>query len=132
MTQFIRFPIQLITSGLIEFFNKSHFSTYAVIDSNKNNKNKEKIWQSWPSLKTIHKESRLDRHTIQVAIKDLIRWGLIKKSSVKRKKGGGYYVVYTVIKEPEIKKPLKEIREKIKRTAWKKQKRDKNGHFTGK
>ena len=124
MNQFIRFPIQIISSGLIEFMNKSHFSTYAVIDSHKD----KKIWQSWPSLKRIHEESRLDRNTIQRAIKDLIEWGLIKKSQVPRKKGGGYRIIYTVVKDPQLKKPLKRIKKKV---LEKKQKRGENGKFTG-
>lgn len=125
MTQFIRFPIQIITSGIIEFMNKSHFRVYACLDSHKDGKS----WQAFPSLETVKREIKMNRQIIQSALKDLVEWGLIKKALIRRKKGGGYRAVYTIIKEPTIKKPLKRVREKI----WGKgkQKRDKKGKFTG-
>lgn len=125
MNQFIRFPIQVITSGIIEFMQKSHFRVYASIDSHKD----RKTWQSFPSLAKIREETFLDRGIIQNAIKDLIEWGLMKKARIRKKKGRGYKIVYTLIKEPQIKKPLKKIRDKISKKE--KQKRDPKGRFTG-
>ncbi len=125
MTQFIRFPIQIITSGIIEFMNRSHFRVYACLDSHKDRKS----WQAFPSLETIKKKTRLNRQTIQIAIRDLIEWGMIKKVLIRRKKGGGYRAVYTIIKEPTIKKPLKRVRERI--SGKEKRKRDEKGKFTG-
>jgi len=124
MNQFIRFPIQIISSGIIEFMQKGHFRVYASIDSHKD----RKTGQAFPSLQTIRKETKLDRHTIQGAIKDLIEWDLMKKAYIKKKKGRGYRIVYTLIKEPQIKKPLKKVKEKM--SKWGKQKRDSKGRFT--
>ncbi len=121
--QYLRIPIQVIDSGLIEFMNKTHYQTYLIIDSYKNSK----TGRSWPSLKTIKREGKVSRTAAQQAIKDFLKWGLIKKAQVERKKGRGYKSVYVVIKEPDLKKPLKQRREKDSR---KKQKRGKNGKFT--
>lgn len=122
MNQFIRFPIQIISSGIIEFMHTSHFRVYACLDSHKNRKS-----QAFPSLETIHKETKLNRHTIQRAIKDLIEWGLIKKAYIRREKGKGYRTIYTLPQEPSIKKPLKRIKDEILNSA--RRKRDSKGRF---
>lgn len=70
----------------------------------------------------------MNTSTIQGAIKDLIEWGLIKKAHIKREKGRGYRIVYTIIKEPSLKKPHKKIKKKISCDA--KRKRDLKGRFT--
>ncbi len=124
MNQFIRFPIEIITSGIIEFMEKSHFRVYACLDSHKNRNS----WQAFPSLATIKNEIRMNISTIQGAIKDLLEWGLIKKAHIRREKGRGYRIVYTIIKEPSLKKPHKNIKEKISCDAQRK--RDKKGRFT--
>lgn len=124
MNQFIRFPIQVITSGIIEFMEKSHLRVYICLDSHKNRNS----WQAFPSLATIKSEIRMNTSTIQGAIKDLIEWGLIKKAHIKREKGRGYRIVYTIIKEPSLKKPHKKIKKKISCDA--KRKRDLKGRFT--
>jgi len=122
MNQFIRFPIQIITSGIIEFMGKSHLRVYMCLDFYKNRKH-----QSFPSLETIRKKIKMDREIIQKAIKDMIEWGLIKKAHVRREKGKGYRTIYTLPQEPLIKIPHKKIREKILNSA--KQKRDSKGRF---
>ncbi|MCK4430974.1 MAG: helix-turn-helix domain-containing protein [Candidatus Aminicenantes bacterium] len=123
MNQFIRFPIQIISSGIIEFMHTSHFRVYACLDSHKDRKS-----QAFPSLETIRTKTKLNRHTIQRAIKDLIEWGLIKKAHVKREKGRGYRTIYTIIQEPSLKNPHKKIKKKIFCSA--KRKRDLKGRFT--
>lgn len=123
MNQFIRFPIQIIESGIIEFMHTSHFRVYACLDSYKNRKG-----QAFPSLETIRTKTKLNRGTIQKTIKDLIEWALIKKAYIKREKGSGYRIIYTLPQEPSLKKPCKKIREKIFSSA--KQKRDLKGRFT--
>ena len=124
MNQFIRFPIQIITSGIIEFMLTQHFRVYAVLDSHKNRQK-----QAFPSLEIIRKRTKLNRNTIQRAIKDLIEWGLVKKAHIKQQKGRGYRTVYTLTQEPTIKMPLKKIKKKILSSV--KQKRDLKGKFTG-
>lgn len=124
MNQFIRFPIQILTSGIIEFMEKSHLRVYICLDSHKNRNS----WQAFPSLATIKSEIRMNISTIQGAIKDLIAWGLIKKARIRREKGRGYRIVYTIIKEPSLKKPHKKVKEKISCNA--KRKRDLKGRFT--
>lgn len=123
MNQFIRFPIQILTSGIIEFMEKSHLRVYICLDSHKDRK-----CQSFPSLATIRTEIKMCIPVIQAAIKDLIEWGLIKKAHIKREKGRGYRIIYTIIKEPLIKAPHKRIKEKIFSSA--KRKRDLKGKFT--
>jgi len=113
----------------MEFMSTRHFRTYCCLDWHKNSRDKKKPWQSFPSLGTIQKECKMNRQTIQIAIKDLVEWGLIKKVLVRRKKGGGYRSIYTIVKEPSIKTPMKRIREKMHNK--KRQERDKKGRFTG-
>ena len=124
MNQFIRFPIQIITSGIIEFMYTSHFRVYACLDSHKNRKS-----QAFPSLETIRMKTKLNRGTIQKTIKDLIEWQLIKKAHIRRERGRGYRTIYTIIKEPLLKIPHKKTKEKIFSNAQ--QKRDFKGKFTG-
>jgi len=124
MNQFIRFPIQIITSGIIEFMLTQHFRVYAILDSHKNRQK-----QAFPSMETIRKQTKLNRTTTQRAIKDLIEWGLVKKAHIKRQKGRGYRTVYTLTPEPLIKRPLNRIKKKIFSSA--KQRRDLKGKFTG-
>lgn len=124
MNQFIRFPIQIITSGIIEFMEKSHLRVYICLDSHKNRKG-----QAFPSLAVIRREIRMCIPVIQGAIKDMIEWGLIKKAYVKRKEGSGYRTIYTLMQEPLIKIPHKKIKVKILSSA--KRKRDLKGKFTG-
>lgn len=129
--RFIRIPIQTVGSGLIEFMFTSHYRVLSVIDLHKNKKSwdKEKgAWQSFPSLRTIRDETKLNRATVQRAIKDLVGWGFIEKTLAPRKGGGGYKVVYWIFKEPGLRSPLKRIRKKVLR---KKRERGKNGKFTG-
>ena len=123
MNQFIRFPIQIINSGIIEFMEKSHLRVYMCLDSHKNSS-----WQSFPSLATIQKEIHMCLPIVQAAIKDLVTWGLILKAHRKREKGRGYRTIYTIIREPAIKIPHKRVKEKILLT--KKRKRDLKGRFT--
>lgn len=128
---YVRFTNQIRTSGIIEFMFTGHWRVLFVIDSFKVKKTFDKergTWQSFPSLQTIVKETKLNRATVQRAIRDLVEWGLIKKDKIPRKRGGGYYIVYTVLREPALKQPLKRIKEK---TFRKKRKRGKDGKFTG-
>lgn len=113
----------------MEFMNTRHFRVYSILDWHKNTRNKKKAWQSFPTLETIQQETKLNRQTVQVAINDLIEWGLIERAKIRRKSGGGYKNIYTIVKEPNIKAPLKKIREKVHKK--KKQNRDKKGKFTG-
>ena len=60
--------------------------------------------QCYPAIGTIAKELNLSRRTVERAINDLIRAGLLKKEQRWRENGGKSSLLYTLIKEKKIRR----------------------------
>ena len=55
--------------------------------------------QCYPSINTIAKELALSRRTVERAISDLIRAGLVQKEQRWRENGGKSSLLYTLIRQ---------------------------------